>query len=294
MPVARLLKRGGHPVQGFADETRWPDRSWPQPKAADRKDTALVTIIHAQNEIAHCTRRRSRTAKHARAVGALVHADAAQSIGKVAVRRRCLGGRICCRSPATQGLRAKGKWCSLCNVTSHKNCSLCSSRRSGTWPAVPGTENVPISSVSERPAGSRHGPLEKSPQMARVAYLCCGSLSKAVPGNRSGLDIRPNPGEYAQCSVSWAFPAAGFCKTVPMGSPRKGFACHADNEEPSRILLARAISADQARSANRAAVGRRTNKPLKMQPLAAASAAEGWRVPASRSEPVGVLRRVRR
>lgn len=57
------------------------------------RDTALVSVIHAQNEIGTVqpVAEIARIARIARSAGALVHADAAQSVGKIAVDVNALG-----------------------------------------------------------------------------------------------------------------------------------------------------------------------------------------------------------
>ena len=84
-----LLERAGHAVRrvaakadGLIDPAAM--------KAAIRNDTALVTIIHAQNEIGTLLPV-AEVSRIAHASGALVHADAAQSIGKVPVSVDALG-----------------------------------------------------------------------------------------------------------------------------------------------------------------------------------------------------------
>lgn len=51
---------------------------------ATANDTALVTIIHAQNEIG-TLQPVAEIVRQVQSVGALIHTDAAQSIGKVVV-----------------------------------------------------------------------------------------------------------------------------------------------------------------------------------------------------------------
>src|SRR5262245_20716442 len=78
-----LLARAGHPVRyvlpgpdGLVDPRQIAD--------AIGEHTALVSVIHAQNEIG-TIQPIAEIASAAKARGALVHADAAQSVGKIAV-----------------------------------------------------------------------------------------------------------------------------------------------------------------------------------------------------------------
>ena len=68
--------------------------------AALTDDTILVTIMHANNEVG-TIEPIAEIAELAHRHGALVHADCAQSVGKIPVKVDQLGVSTCCPSPAT-------------------------------------------------------------------------------------------------------------------------------------------------------------------------------------------------
>src|SRR6476660_5087309 len=280
-----LLKRGGHPVRRVATQ---PDgRIDPAAaKAAVRKDTALVTIIHAQNEIG-TLQPVAEVARHARAVGALVHADAAQSIGKVAVDVDALGVDM---------LSIAGH-----KVYAPKGIGALYVRNGVTLPPLlvgagqehgrrPGTENVAYSvGLGEACRLARTG-LEKSPQIGAVADHLLRQLEQAVPG----IVLVGHPTERLPNTLNVLFPGVSgrrLLQICPDVLASNGSACHADNEEPSAILLALGIPPDQALGTVRLSVGRTTT--IEDATTAAARLAEGWRS-LQQSEPVRVLRRARR
>src|SRR5262245_3365405 len=84
-----LLEQDGHPVQRITPQAD--GLVDPSAMAAAIDDTtALITMIHAQNEIG-TLQPVANVADAARRHGALVHADAAQSVGKVPVDVDALG-----------------------------------------------------------------------------------------------------------------------------------------------------------------------------------------------------------
>src|SRR5581483_6637485 len=84
-----VLRRTGHAIRRVRAGTSGIVVAEHAAEAID-EDTALVTVIHAQNEIGTVQPVR-QIARAARARGALVHADAAQSVGKMAVDVNELG-----------------------------------------------------------------------------------------------------------------------------------------------------------------------------------------------------------
>src|SRR6185369_186502 len=159
-----LLKRGGHPVRRVA--TKPDGRIDPAAaKAAVRKDTALVTIIHAQNEIG-TLQPVAEVARHARAVGALVHVDA------LGVDMLSIAGH---------------------KVYAPKGIGALYVRKGVTLPPLlvgagqehgrrPGTENVAYSVGLGEACRLARTALEKSPQIGAVADHLLRQLEQAVPG----------------------------------------------------------------------------------------------------------------
>ncbi len=237
--------------------------------AIDNK-TALVTIIHAQNEIGTIQPIRDIAAA-ARRHGALVHIDAAQSVGKIAVDVEELGADLL--SIAGHKLYAP------------KGVGVLYIRRGVELPPLllgagqergrrPGTENVPyIVALGEacRIAGAM---LERESQ--RLSALS-GDLFAALQREIAGIVLVGHPTQRLPNTLNVLFPDASGRKVLekcPRVMASTGSACHADSEEPSAILTALGMAHDKALGAVRLSLGRGT----KQDDIAAAARAlaEAW------------------
>jgi cysteine desulfurase len=238
--------------------------------AIDRK-TALVTIIHAQNEIG-TIQPVADIAAAARRHGALVHVDAAQSVGKIVVDVKELGA-------------------DLLSIAGHKLYApkgvgvLYISRGIALPPLLlgagqergrrPGTENVPyIVALGEacRIAGTM---LEReSKRLSALAGDLFAALKREIPE----ITLVGHPTQRLPNTLNVLFPNASSRKVLAKCSrvmASTGSACHADSEEPSAILTALGISRDNALGAVRLSLGRGTTK--KDVADAAADLAAAWR-----------------
>jgi cysteine desulfurase len=239
--------------------------------AAIDNTTALVTIIHAQNEIG-TIQPVAEIAAPARRHGALVHVDAAQSVGKIAVNVEELGADLL--SIAGHKLYAP------------KGVGVLYIRRGVELPPLllgagqerghrPGTENVPyIVALGEacRVAGTM---LER--ETKRLSGLS-GDLYAALKREIPGIVLTGDPKRRLPNTLNVLFPNAWGRKVLEkcrrvMAST--GSACHADSEEPSAILTALGISRDNALGAVRLSLGRGTTKENVAD--AAADLAAAWR-----------------
>jgi cysteine desulfurase len=237
--------------------------------AIDHK-TALVTIIHAQNEIG-TIQPIAEIAAAARRHGALVHVDAAQSVGKIAVDVEELGADLL--SIAGHKLYAP------------KGVGVLYIRRGLELPPLllgagqergrrPGTENVPyIVAFGEacRIAGTM---LER--ESKRLSALA-GDLFAALKRDISGIMLVGHPTQRLPNTLNVLFPNASGRKVLekcPRVLASTGSACHADSEEPSGVLTALGIAHDKALGAVRLSLGRGT----KPEDIAAAARAlvEAW------------------
>jgi cysteine desulfurase len=238
--------------------------------AIDRK-TALVTIIHAQNEIG-TIQPVADIAAAARRHGALVHVDAAQSVGKIAVNVEELGADLL--SIAGHKLYAP------------KGVGVLYIRRGISLPPLllgagqergrrPGTENVPyIVALGEacRIAGAM---LEReSKRLSALASDLFAALKREIPG----IVLVGHPAQRLPNTLNVLFPNASGRKVLEncrrvMAST--GSACHADSEEPSAILTALGIARNNALGAVRLSLGRGTTKQDVAD--AAADLAAAWR-----------------
>jgi cysteine desulfurase len=238
--------------------------------AIDHK-TALVTIIHAQNEIG-TIQLIAEIAAAARCHGALVHVDAAQSVGKIAVKVKELGADLL--SIAGHKLYAP------------KGIGVLYMRRGVTLPPLllgagqeygrrPGTENVPyIVALGEacRIAGAM---LER--EAKRLSGLS-GDLFAALKREIPDIVLIGDPKRRLPNTLNVLFPNVSGRKVLEkcrrvMAST--GSACHADSEEPSAILTALGIARDSALGAVRLSLGRGTTNENVAD--SAADLAAAWR-----------------
>jgi cysteine desulfurase len=238
--------------------------------ACDNK-TALITIIHAQNEIG-TIQPIADIATAARRHGALIHVDAAQSVGKIAVNVKELGADLL--SIAGHKLYAP------------KGVGVLYMRRGVELPPLlrgagqergrrPGTENVPyIVALGEacRIAGAM---LEReSKRLVGLSGDLFATLKREIPG----IVLVGHPTQRLPNTLNVLFPKASGRKVLEqcrrvMAST--GSACHADSEEPSAILTTLGIVRDNALGAVRLSLGRGTTKENVAD--AAADLAAAWR-----------------
>jgi cysteine desulfurase len=238
--------------------------------------TALATIIHAQNEIG-TIQPIGEIAAAAKRHGALVHVDAAQSVGKIPVNVDELGADLL--SIAGHKLYAP------------KGIGVLYVRRGVDLPPLllgagqergrrPGTENVPyIVGLGEacRIAGAL---LE---QEARRLSGLAGELFVALKREIPEIILVGDPRRRLPNTLNVLFPDASGRKVLeqcPNVMASTGSACHADSEEPSAILTALDIGRDQALGAVRLSLGRGTRQ--EDVATAASSLAAAWRLQASR------------
>ncbi len=215
-------------------------------------DTALVTIIHAQNEIG-TLQPVADIARHAHAAGALVHADVAQSLGKMPVDVDALGADL--MSIAAHKLYAP------------KGIGVLYIRRGIKLPPLlvgagqehgrrPGTENVPyIVGVGEACRLAREALAEAEPRMRALRDRLLTRLQQVVPG----LTLVGHPTERLPNTLNVLFPDVSgrqLLAACPGVLASNGSACHADSEEPSAILLALGIPRDVALGTVRLSLGR--------------------------------------
>jgi cysteine desulfurase len=232
--------------------------------------TALVTIIHAQNEIG-TIQPIAEIAAAARRHGALVRLDAAQSVGKIAVDVEELGADLL--SIAGHKLYAP------------KGVGVLYIRRGITLPPLllgagqergrrPGTENVPyIVALGEacRIAGTM---LER--EAKRLSGLS-GDLFAALKREIPDIVLVGDPKRRLPNTLNVLFPNASGRKVLekcPRVMASTGSACHADSEEPSAILTALGIAHEEALGAVRLSLGRATRQDD--IPAGARALVEAW------------------
>lgn len=244
--------------------------------------TALVTVIHAQNEIG-TLQPIADISRLAKAAGTLMHADGAQSVGKVPVDVRAMG-------------------VDLLSIAGHKlyapkGIGVLFVRGGLSLPSVlvgagqehgkrPGTENVAFIVGLGEACSLAAARLEQTMKQTRaVAGRLWHRLTEDVPGIVLVGDAQrrlPN-------TLNVLFPGVSGRKLLeacPDTCASTGSACHADREEASAILLACGLDPQKALGAVRLSVGRHTS--LDDADMAAASLAAAWTrmVQSSRTDPV--------
>jgi cysteine desulfurase len=265
-----LLEASGHTVTKIRPR---PDGVVDADKfgAAIDTRTALVTIIHAQNETGTIQPIR-KISRIARERGALVHADAAQSLGKIAFTVDELG-------------------VDLLSIAGHKlyapkGVGALYVRRGVTLPPLlrgagqehgrrAGTENVAsIVALGEAcRIAARYLETGTAPLAALTAALL-DRLKREVPGIAcvgETADRLPN-------TLNVLFPHASgrkLLESCPRVMASTGSACHADSEEPSTIQIALGIPRHRALGAVRLTLGRSTTAQDVED--AASSLAAAWR-----------------
>ena len=240
-------------------------------EASVGRTTALVTVIHAQNEVG-TVQPVTEIAAAARRHGALTYIDSAQSAGKIAIDVNKLD--VDFLSIAGHKLYApKGIGALYIRDGIELPPLLLGAGQEHGRRA--GTENVPyIVGLGEacRIAG---GMLEQeSSRLAKLSAALWTDLQRLIPGIvRTGHPVHRLPN-----TLNVLFPKVSgrkFLETCPQVLASNGSACHADSEEPSAILTALGIPREQALGAVRLSLGRYTD--AKDIDVAAMALATAWR-----------------
>ncbi len=223
-------------------------------QGALRPDTVLVTVMHANNEVGSI-QDIGAIARIAHEKGAVVHTDAAQSVGKIRVRVDELGVDLLTiaghKMYAPKGVgalyvRAGTRLAPLILGAGHEG-----GRRAGT-------ENVPYvvglgaaCALAERdPPGGR---------LRSLATRLLDGLKRGIDGLRihgdpaSGLPNTVNVSVPGLAGRAWLDRASGVAASL-------GAACHAGEDRPSAVLTAMGVSPEAAVGAVRFSVGRMTTE----------------------------------
>lgn len=240
--------------------------------AALRPDTALVSIMHANNEVG-TIQPIAEISRITRQRGVLLHTDAAQSVGKVPVNVDHLG-------------------VDLLTVAGHK---FYAGKGVGALYVRTGTPIKPILFGGDQEHGLRPG-TENVPQLVGLgaaatlaqqrlpragAELCerrdalHALLAKSIPG----LVLNGPPEYRLPNTLHVSFPGVSgrdlLAACASALSASVGSACHAHGDAVSGVLAAMACDAERARGAVRLSVGRGTTG--EQIEIAAAALIGAWR-----------------
>jgi cysteine desulfurase len=240
-------------------------------EAAIDATVALVTLIHAQNEIG-TLQPVAEIARRARAFDALVHADAAQSVGKVEVNVGSLGVDLLSiaghKLYAPKGVGALYVRSGVALPPVLVGAGQESGRR-------PGTENVAgIVALGAACRIAAHALETHAQELRTLAAELLARLQREVPG----IVLVGHPVERLPNTLNVLFPGVSgrrVLEACPGVLASTGSACHADSEEPSAILIALGIPRDAALGAVRLSLGRAT-KAADVE-AAAARLGAAWR-----------------
>ncbi len=233
-------------------------------------ETALLSVMHANNETG-VLQPIEELAALARASGAVMHTDAAQSAGKVPVRVRELGVDLL--SLAGHKLYApKGVGALYVRRgTPIAPFSLGAGHERGLRP---GTENVAaivgLGAACEAAAGEPNAVADRMRTLRDELWQC---LSEAIPGlaQNGDRDRLPNTLNVRFPGVS----GADVLAHAPEVAASTGSACHDGGEKASAVILAMGVPEREALGSVRLTVGRGTSAAEIAR--AAAALVRAWR-----------------
>lgn len=237
-----------------------------------RDDTALVSVMHANNEVG-TLQPITQISQHTRQRGILLHTDAAQSVGKVPVRVDELGVELLTLAGhkfyAPKGI---GALYVRCGTPIHPVLYGAEQERG----LRPGTENV-AAIVALGAAAA----LASDSLLATQAHLCAlrERLHKALTSAIPGLLLNGHPEQRLPNTLHISFPGVSgralLTEAAGVVSASVGSACHSEQDAVSGVLAAMGVDAGRAAGAVRLSVGRMTT--LAEVDLAAEGLTAAWR-----------------
>ena len=251
----RLLERRGWEVTWLAvDATgRVADD---QVMGVLRDETALVTVMHANNETG-VIQPVAEVARAVRAAGGLTHTDAAQSAGKIPVRVDDLGVDLL--SIAGHKLYAP-KGVGALYVREGTSLEPLQRGAGHERGLRPGTENV-ASIVGLGVACEIAGRTlaEEADRVRRLCRLLWEGLAAEIPG----LVLNGHPRDRLPNTLNVRLPGVLSTEVLhlaPEIAASTGSACHTGSEHPSAVLAAMGIEREAALGSVRLSLGRQTTE----------------------------------
>lgn len=220
-----------------------------------RPDTALVSIMHANNETGSI-QPVTEIAALARANGSLMHTDAAQSAGKVTLDVMAMGVDLLTLAGhkfyAPKGIGALY----VRRGTPLAPILFGAGQEQGLRP---GTENLPhIVALGAAARLARTSLPQASQTLTTLRDTLHQQLAAAVPG----LMLNGHPEQRLPNTLHVSFPAVSgkqlLAAVADQVAASVGSACHADTDAVSGVLAAMGMDAARARGAVRLSVGKTT------------------------------------
>jgi cysteine desulfurase len=247
-------------------------------EAALREDTALLTVMHSNNETGTLLQVAELSAL-ARRRGALVHTDAAQSPGKVALDVDALGVDLLTLAGHKLGAPKGVGALYVRRGTPLRPFVLGGGQERGVRP---GTENVPYIvglGVACELARARLG--QGSGAMLALRERLWERLRAGVPG----LRLHGHPTERLPNTLNVGFPGvrgSAVLAAAPEVAASTGSACHEGGETASGVLLAMGLAPEAALGAVRLTLGPSTT--AEDVDAAAEALVRAWRRVAGRAD----------
>jgi cysteine desulfurase len=223
--------------------------------AAVRPDTALVSVMHANNEVG-TIQPITEIAHLIKPMGVLFHTDAAQSAGKIEIDVDVLGVDLLTLAGhkfyATKGVGALY----VRSGTPIKPIMFGAEQEHGLRP---GTENVPlIVGLGEAARLARKSLPVTAQKLRALRDALHERLAAAVPG----LVLNGHPVERLPNTLHVSFPGISgrelLSRIADQVAASVGSACHSEADVVSGVLAAMGCDSDRARGAVRFSVGSMT------------------------------------
>jgi cysteine desulfurase len=219
-------------------------------------EVALVSVMLANNETGTLQAVRAM-ADLAHAVGALMHVDAAQAVGKVGVDVNALGADLLTLAGhkfyAPKGVGALY----VRTGVAIQPIQYGAGHEHGLRP---GTENVPhIVALGEAARLARTTLVQEAARMTALRDRLHGQLAAAIPG----LRLNGHPSERLPNTLNVSFPAVSGWQVLaaaPAIAASTGSACHAGGHAVSGVLAAMGLTREAAVGAMRLSLGRFTTE----------------------------------
>jgi cysteine desulfurase len=235
-----------------------------------RSDTALVTVMHANNEIG-TIQPIEQISRAARERGALVHTDAAQSAGKIPVRVDELG--VDMLSLAGHKLYAP-KGVGALYVRSGTRLSPLLLGAGHERGLRPGTENVPyVVGLGKACELAETSLSQESQRVQELRNLLCKLLQDDIPT----LQLNGHLEKRLPNTLNVRLPGVrgtAVLEMCPQLAASTGSACHEGGEIPSQVITATGIPPEEALGSVRLTLGRHTTEEEVRK--AAAFLCAGW------------------